>query len=195
MFEIDFPSERAIEDFVFHQIEQEGLCPISGEQVDLCLRQHEIKAYGRTDIIKLYWSPGLLEIVILELKNKPLCELHLSQLARYMVGARRQAARYQKRFPNYEILVRGQLAGPFEKGLNDIVWMLECIEGIEFYALTMDMKTGFRSESLEQGWHKTQEDLQGGKSVAKHVFHGIADLERAEAEAAHHFMSAQEEPH
>lgn len=193
MFEVNFPSERAIEDFVFHQIEQGGVCPISGEQVDLCLRQHEIKAYGRTDIIKLCWSPGLLEIVILELKNKPLCEAHISQLARYMVGARRQAERYQRRFSHYEISIRGQLAGPFEKGLNDIVWMMECIEDIELYALKMDMKTGFSAESTGQGWYRTQENLKGGRPIAREVFYEIADLERAASEAERSLMRAQEE--
>ena len=63
MFEIPFPSERFIEDYAQHCIEQDGVCPISGEEVDHVLRQHEIKAYGRTDIIKLMVSPGLLEIV------------------------------------------------------------------------------------------------------------------------------------
>ena len=179
MFDLDFPSEKFIEDYVEHCIAHTETCPIDGEQVSYVLRQHEIKAYGRTDIIKLRVSPGALDIYILELKNEPLNELHLAQLARYMAGAKRQAERYQNRFPDYLIEVHGQLAGPFVPGANDFVWMLEQTESIDAFALSISISEGFVSEEISRGWFKKNQDSQGGRKIAKIVAPEIFRLEAA----------------
>lgn len=179
MFNVNFPSERFIEDYITHQLESTGLCPIDLIEVDNFVRQHEIKGYGRTDLIKFRKSPGLLEVIIVELKNEPITEMHLSQLARYMVGARRQAARYQRRFPGYEINVRGQLAGPFDPSIGDFVWLMDVIEGIEVYSLSVCMSDGFRSEEITSGWHKKGEDLKGAKPIAKLIGQDVITFEKA----------------
>jgi hypothetical protein len=192
MFEIPFPSERFIEDYVQNRIERDRVCPISGEGVDHLLRQHEIKAYGRTDIIKLMVSPGLLEIVILELKNESLSEVHLSQLARYLVGMNWQAQRYRARFPGYEIMVRGELAGPFDASANDLVWMVPCLRYVDIYGLSADLEEGFTSTRIGTGWHKRDEDLKGGRKIARLVGGEIFALEEAVAAAAEETQKALE---
>jgi len=179
MFKLDFPSEKFIEDYLEYCMAAHAVCPIDDRNVDHFLRQHEIKGYGRTDLIKFYISPGLLEVVILELKNEILNELHLAQLARYLVGAKWQAKRYARRFPGYEIEVRGQLAGPFDPSANDLVWSLEQTQGIEAFSISLDMESGFRAEEIQKGWHKTNQDLRGAMPIAEELAPRIFALEEA----------------
>ena len=181
MFGLDFPSEKFIEDYVAHHMEACGVCPIDETEMHSFVRQHEIKGYGRTDLIKFRRSPGLLEVVILELKNEPLNEIHLSQLDRYMVGAGRQAERYRARFPDYEITIKGQLAGPFDSGANGLVWLLDVIEDIEIYKLSLSMDSGFVATEIPSGWFQKGEDLKGAKPIAKKIGQDIITFESAVA--------------
>lgn len=176
MMSVSFPSEKAIEDYVYAKIAQTDVCPISGSQVDLCLRQHEVKGYGITDLIKISADVWSIDVTILELKNEILKESHLSQLSRYMAGIRRQLRRYEKRSSRV-ITVRGELAGPVDADANEMVFLLDQLSCISIYKLSLSMDDGFKSEEISGGWFKKSENLKAAKPIARHLFNaGLLDL-------------------
>lgn len=166
---IDFPSERVIEDYVFAKIQETRECPISGNCVDLCLRQHEIKGYGIADLINISIDPWSVDVTVVELKNEILKESHLSQISRYMTAISRQLRRYQ-RHSTRSINVFGQLAGPFSLEANDMVFLLEQIPSISVYALSLTMAEGFQSKEISSGWHRTTENLLGAKPLVRRAY-------------------------
>lgn len=167
MFEISFPSEKVIEDYVYDYITSNSCCPISGDGVDLCLRQHEIKGYGVTDLIKISITDGFLHVTILELKNEPLKESHVSQLCRYMAGASRQLKRYRKRF---NVCLHGELAGPFNLNTNDVCYLLDSVPSISAFSLELTMESGFDANEIGSGWHHRNENKLGAKPIARDMF-------------------------
>jgi len=167
---IEFPSEKIIDDYVYSKIMAEQFCPVAGEHVQHCVRQHEIRGYGITDLIKILRYGNQLEVTILELKNEPLKEAHISQLARYMVGLRRQLRRYANSgHVPFDIEVRGELAGPLDVGRNDFVYMLDIIEDITVYDISLTMEDGFCSNMVNAGWHNNSEDLLGAKPIIRQL--------------------------
>lgn len=170
---IDFPSEGAIEEFVCHRIRRDGVCPITGDDVSGFVRQHGIKGYGRTDVIKIIARSSGVTLVVLELKNKPMCADHVCQLARYMVGLRRQARRFLRRFGFGAVEVKGELAGPIGPRPGDWIYLSELMEEeISLYELSLDMVDGFSAEP-SYGWHSLAEDMLGSKDLARRCLEAI----------------------
>lgn len=177
MAEVNFPSEKAIEDYVFEQISDTGLCPVSDEHVSHVFRQYEIAGYGIADVVKVQVMPEAVVITILELKNENLKEAHLSQLSRYMIGLKRQLRRYMRRSRKHFVIeVLGELAGPFEAS-TDFVFLLDQLESISVYSLSLSMKSGFRSEWVSDGWHKKGENLKGAQNLARAIWPAICDAQ------------------
>lgn len=178
MSSVPFPSEKFVEDYIFDFIRREKECPLSGMNVTSSVRQYEIKGYGITDIIKIEVSPYSVDVTILELKNETLKESHLGQLARYMRGADRVANRYRRFLPNdWDINIRGELAGPFDSSSNNLVYLSELLqEKISIYELSLSMQDGFRSSDIGSGWFNHGENLAAHKQIVKKVFWEVAEL-------------------
>jgi hypothetical protein len=168
MIQIDFPSEKVIEDYIYKSLYEDGVCPISGEFFDLCFRQHQISSYGIPDIIKIQASFDGIQVVILELKNVPLKENHLTQLCRYIAGAKKLACRYERLFPGCpEISVRGELAGPYDPTESDMVWLLELVDDVSVYSLNLDIGKGFSSSLVGKGWSYSSEQKKAKPSLIR----------------------------
>lgn len=170
MFKFEFPSERDLEDYIWHELVHSNTCPIAGEEVSFAYRQMGIPGYGITDIVKVAVFNHRTDITILELKNETLKESHLSQLARYMRGVERWASRYERFFPKHQVCITGELAGPVNPGSNDLVFLASRMDDIAVYDIGVSMESGFHSGMVGDGWFKRAEDLAGGKGVAKAVF-------------------------
>lgn len=169
MTSIPFPSEKFIEDFVCSRIGADRECPVSGEFVNIAYRQKEIKGYGVTDVIKIMVYPGYVQVVVLELKNEPLKEAHISQLARYMRGVERVVKKYERAMPDgWEISVYGELAGPFDKNKGDLPYLLSLLnDRITVYDLSASMDDGFSASIVSDGWYSTSENVFCYKDVAR----------------------------
>lgn len=175
MHEIPFPSEKFIEDYVFESINENAQCPVSGQDVDYVLRQHEITGYGVSDLIKICVRDSNIYITVLELKNEPLKEAHLSQLARYMRGIQRQLHRYQK--IGYQIHIDGELAGPVRSDKDsDFVFLIGRLTDISVYKIKLSMAQGFEAERVSTSWFNSSENLSGAYPVIKDLINsGILD--------------------
>lgn len=167
-FEISFPSEKTIEDYVCRRMEDHSICPVSNDYVAHFVRQHEISGYGVTDVIKFHVSDNVLFATILELKNEPLKEIHLAQLSRYMVGLSRQLKRYGDRL-GVKLAVRGQLAGPFEIR-GDFVYLADQLPYIKIFDLRLSLDEGFLSSPVGRGWHNKSENKKSAKSLVRQLF-------------------------
>lgn len=181
---VEFPSERAIEDYVWKQLENGQPCPISGDAHNFCLRQKEIKGYGVTDIIKIDVSDEGVRITVLELKNEELKESHISQLYRYMTGIRRVARLYSKKIigcPDIEVV--GELAGPFNPNRGDIVWLLQSLDDVTVYDISLSFEHGFKAEEVSKGWHKGDENILAYKDevrlIREHHIDAMMELFRS----------------
>ena len=170
MFKFEFPSEKALEDYVWSQIADQSHCPIADDSVHFAYRQMPIPGYGVTDIVKVSVFPQRTDITVLELKNEPLKESHLSQVARYMRGLERWSERYQQIFPNHQINITGELAGPLKPDSNDLVYMSGQLEAISIFDVGVSMEHGFHSEIVGDGWFQRDENLKGGKDLARVAF-------------------------
>lgn len=158
---IDFPNEKFIEDYVYEKSRDDGQCILSGDAVDRIWRQLAIPGYGVTDIVKAWFTPSAIELTVLELKNEPLKESHLSQLMRYMKGLRRMVASCER--GDVEVTVCGQLAGPFDPDRGDFVYMLGFIpREVSAFGLALDMEIGFSSEALHGDWSPSGADDDWG---------------------------------
>lgn len=187
---VPFPSEQAIEDFVCEELQTRSRCPISKDHVSDFCRQYKITGYGRTDILKIYAEPTCVCLTILELKNTPLTGEHLSQLARYMVGLRRQAARFTKRF-DIDVYINGELAGPISKNPGDWVYVTDIIgQDITVYNISLDMRSGFQSRPVGC-WYNMSENRRGGKWLARKCMEAMkAEQELIEAEQQEYLEAA-----
>lgn len=148
---IRFESEAKLEDAIAREIETTGFCPVSGERVDSLIRQLEVPAYGRCDLIKVTHFQYDSVVTVMELKNKPLSPEHLNQVCRYMAGIKR--ALYRFSLLQEYVDVRGQLVGPL-KG-TEYIWMFqEC--GIDVYSFDIGFNEGVYFKEIRY-WRKTDE--------------------------------------
>jgi len=154
MFKFEFPSEKAFEDYVWHHIQKHKECPVSGEEVTIAYRQPALSGYGIADIIKVYVSNCEINVSVLELKNEPLKESHVSQVAKYMTALDhmlRQVRRLESDY--FYVNLVAQLAGPCEPDRNDFVYLLNCLRDVEVYDVGVSMEAGFHSQLLDKSWY------------------------------------------
>lgn len=177
---IEFPSEKAIEDYVEGKIVDEKVCPISGEDVDEAIRQHPIDGYGTADIVKRSFHPQVAVITVLELKKETLKEAHLSQLARYIRGIQRQANGYMRKVHGLEVCVHGQLAGPFDPAANDLCFLSGRLDDIDIFQIELSMDDGFSAKPVGTGWHKTNEKRMQGRTLARIAYPHLRAIQDAE---------------
>ena len=177
---IEFPSERTIEDYVWHCLQTIGECPIGGDTPDIYLRQKAIPGYGVTDIIKIRTEFDSIQVTIIELKNTQLCADHVIQLCRYMAGAKKIAERYQARVQDCpEIAICGELAGPFDRKKSELMFMMNELESVEFFDLSLSMDSGFSAKRLGKGWHYINAKTLPNKGLTRE----ISDCVRFDLEA------------
>lgn len=158
MFKFEFPSEKAFEDFVWHEIKTKKECPVTGEPVSFAYRQRGLNGYGVTDIIKFFVSPCELSIHVLELKNERIKEAHLAQVARYVTAINRMIAPLRRqKSDTLWIDVTGQVAGPFSPESGDLAYLLGFLSHIDVYDVGASMEHGFHSELVSAGWHASNE--------------------------------------
>lgn len=179
---IEFPNERAIEEYVYRSVMDGKDCPITATHPNAVFRQYEIKGYGITDLVYLNIYPGMVRVQIVELKNETLKESHLSQLKRYMVGMRRYLWRHNDlaEKAGWEIDVHGVLAGPFEADRNDLVYLYDGMEDVEIFGLSLSMEDGFLVREISNsGWRSRGEDLTQKTAIARHAFPLALELDRS----------------
>lgn len=171
---IDFPSESAIEDYVYRQMVDEGWCPITDQPFDgHVYRQLEIKGYGITDIVAATYRDGEIIIRVIELKNVDLCEKHVSQLCRYLAGVERVASRYVNRLKSLRdggirVGIQGILAGPFSPG-GDTVYLLDRVKTVTAYSLSLSMECGFSSQRVGSGWYSKAEKRSAPQGMVRTI--------------------------
>lgn len=168
--EVQFPSEQFIENYIEKRITEDGCCPASGMEVDLHFRQLEIKGYGISDLVKVEYSEGHIDVTILELKNRQLKESDISQLARYMRGLERLLTKYQRRFRNFSFGISGELAGPLDVQSTDFVFIIGRLEDITVYGLELSLDHGFKSTEIGSDWFNHGEDWKSTRAAAREVF-------------------------
>lgn len=158
-FEIPFPSEQFIEDYVWSHLNEFRRCPIAGEECHLFYRQAELRGYGITDIIKISVWGNEIHVTVQELKNEPLKEAHVSQLCRYLTGLRRLVGRYRRITKGRKVIFHGELAGPVNPQKNDLVYMLPALTSanINLFGLSSTMSAGFTVEHIGAGWYNKGE--------------------------------------
>jgi|SRR5690554_715522 len=170
MFKFEFPSEKRFEDYVWHHIQKYKECPITEEPVSFAYRQPALTGYGIADIIKVYVSPCELNVSVLELKNEPLKEAHLSQVAKYLSCIKdlmRPALNINSQY--FYVSLVAQLAGPFQKDRSDFPFLLSCLKDIEVYDVCVSMERGFHSKPIEDGWRSTGRKISDRKRFRKDV--------------------------
>jgi len=177
---VEFPSEKAIEDYVESKILKDRICPISGDEVDELIRQHPIEGYGAADIVKMSFGPQVVVITVLELKKETLKEAHLSQLARYMRGIERQATGYMKKVRGLEVYVQGELAGPFDPAANDLCFLSERLDDIDIFQVELSMDHGFAARPIGSGWYKAAESRMQGRALARIAYPHLRAIQDAE---------------
>lgn len=166
----EFPSEKAIEDYVWSKLAKGECCPIADERYDLCFRQKEIKGYGVTDIIKISVVNDEVTITVLELKNEAIKEAHISQLCRYIKGVRRVVDLYKRKVKDCPFIeVRGEIAGPFNQDRGDIVWLADQLDDIQIFSLEVDFEKGFVSSRVGRGWYRNNENRLAYKDVVRDI--------------------------
>lgn len=165
-----FPTESFIESYVDKKIEGTGQCPVCDEMVDVHFRQLEIKGYGVSDIVKVQWAGEILDVTVLELKNRQLKESDVSQLCRYITGLKRLLAAYRRKIPTFKYSVTGQLAGPFEVQQSDFVYLVNEMGSIEFYSLEFCLDSGFVSNPISRGWFNSGEDWKFTRETVREIF-------------------------
>ena len=177
MFNVEFPSEKVLEDYVCHKLAAERLCPVSGSHIDKFTRQYPLSKYGIADVVKIQVSDRSVLITVLELKNEPLKEAHLSQVSKYMTGIQQQAKRHMKIAARYgiDVQVRGEIAGPFDCNRGDFVFLLENIKDINAYSISASLDSGFSSSLINTGWHMNGADFTTCSPIAKEIAALIAE--------------------
>lgn len=166
---IEFPSEKVLEDYVYTKSREYGECVISGDAMDQIWRQMNIPGYGITDIVKAWFTPNSIELTVLELKNEPLKEAHVSQLMRYMKGLENMVSNYSER--KLRVDVYGQLAGPFDPNKGDFAYMLAHLsQQVSVYELSLDVETGFYAEQIEADWRSQGEDRAWGDEKMQDLY-------------------------
>ena len=169
---IPFPSESAIEDFIYKKILTEQCCPISEDAVAYILKQPRLGAYGIADLIKIDFEHNpfekSLELVVVELKNEPLKPRDLAQLTRYMSGVNHMMASYCSRL-NIDLTIRGELVGIGYDG--DFVYMLEHISDyIDCYTLNITIENGLEVKKLGDGWYRTDSNKKDISKMVREVY-------------------------
>ena len=169
---IPFPSESAIEDFIYKKIVTERFCPVSSMDIDYILRQPRLGAYGIADLIKIVLTRNpyetTLDIVVMELKNEPLKPRDLAQLTRYMSGVKHMVSSYCSRM-NIGLAISGELVGTgFEE---DFVYILEHLtDDIDCYTLNITIEEGLDVNLLESGWYKTASNRRDVSKVVREIY-------------------------
>lgn len=168
--DIKFPSEKEMEDYIWTRLSEDGVCPVSGRTANFYFRQKDIKGYGVTDIVKVRCRKNKIIITVLELKNEPLKEAHVAQLCRYMNGLNRIADYYRERRQRCpEIVIKGELAGPFEKNRNDLVWLVDHMPEITLYNVSISIDSGFCSLPIQKGWYRGDEEVESYRSEEEEI--------------------------
>lgn len=182
---INFPSEKAIEDYIWNKLSNDECCPLADEKYDFCLRQKEIKGYGVTDIIKFSVSTDEIIITVLELKNEDIKETHVSQLYRYMTGVKRVARLYRRKIKGLpRIIVRGEIAGPFNRDRGDILWLVEHLDDVDVYSIELDLDDGFKAEQVSEGWYKLDEKRLSYRDVVRDISDALVTAHYVESKIA-----------
>lgn len=179
--EINFPSEKFIEDYVFDCIER-GACSITDEQYDIVMRQVSLGVYGIADIVAANVDFShksnqiFIEIVVYELKNEPLKSRDYGQLSRYMSCIKYWLDRYSDKL-KYEtyLSVRGVLAG-LKSREDDFVLLNKYIcQSIDTFYLSLDMRDGFNSSEVGREWYRAGRSLNDVKSIFSVIKEAIRD--------------------
>lgn len=171
---LPFPSERAIEDYVFDHICEHQQCPITEQEFQLVFRQVNLGPYGIADIVKVDYSPDAIYVTVLELKNELLNPSHVAQLARYIAGLNHILGPYGgllQTKTGVSLSIFGELAGPFDKNANDLPFLSDILEDrISIYDLSLTYDEGFKSDFIESGWTKTLPKQKPLKKQIREVF-------------------------
>ena len=185
---LPFPSEKAIEDYVFDCIKIMNRCPIDNGQYEFVFRQVNLGPYGIADIIKVQiplnktYVPDGLYITVLELKNETLKPSDVAQLSRYMAGMTKILEPYKRRLEKktgFGIWIYGQLAGQFDKDANDLPFLLDLLnEEIDVYDLSMTYGSGFLSKMINKGWSRKIPKQRPLKDLVREVFNHVKSLEK-----------------
>lgn len=151
---IDFSSEKIIEDFIYEKIKQDHKCPVTKDVCDEVYRQFNLGRYGIADIVKVVCEFSSIIITVVEIKNTPLKAGHVEQLCRYMTA-------FEHFFEDTDIdaVVVGELFGTGEGG--DVVFLLDQLPRISAFTMSCDFESGFSSNSLGRGWNIPNESFDG----------------------------------
>lgn len=167
MMYVPFPSEQAIEDYVYHSLTEQCWDPILHcEFTGAVFRQLDVPGYGIVDLLTVEEVDSSIDFIVFELKNEPLKEAHVTQLCRYLTGVRRTLQRYKRRlFKDAPMRLRGVLAGPFDPHKNDLVFLAQEIPTVQMYSLSLSFAAGFCSEPAGSNWRSTRETRKLDRSV------------------------------
>lgn len=131
------------------------------------LRQVNLKGYGRMDLVNIshscsigngnkkirYWN-----IDVIELKRGKISFTELGQLCRYMKGVRRYIKSLEVSDKNH-FIVNGILIGKGIETNGDFVYLLDYMEDINCYTVSLDYKTGLSFNSCKDQYYSANEDF------------------------------------
>lgn len=157
---IQFPSEKFIEDYVWSKIDKGDVCPITQDAYSERFRQVNLDSYGIADLILAEGSPGNkenplhIEFTVLELKNEIMKPKDLGQTLRYMKALKVILSKYSKRM-GFSYSVKGVLAGLSNSDL-DFKLLAEACYGVSVFEIALNVDDGFQSTELDCGWRMAE---------------------------------------
>lgn len=169
---VPFPSERAIEDYLWESLRKKAYCILTDNYVDYSYRQLAIPGYGITDLVHVSIDHGLVTVTVIELKNESLKEAHLSQLARYMTGLNRYIQRFERIASRYDwsVEVNGVLAVTGSVG-EDFPYLLNQLSNIAVVETSLSIESGFKQRHVfSREKSRKGEDFSGLDEIGQLAF-------------------------
>ncbi len=169
MAKVIFDSEKELEDFIFEYIRENQCCPVTGDCVDLLLRQTNLGSYGISDLIKISFdAENEICVTVTELKKEEITIDSVVQVVRYSEGIK---AFISKCFPSKmdRISVFAELIAPSIASNSDVGFLINSIDHLNVYTVHCDILTGFSSEDRSLGWYKVNEDYSSFKKVSQEI--------------------------
>lgn len=163
-----FSSEESLESYL-HEEMKSGYNPISDEHIDGVIRQFDTVSYGIIDLI-CYSKPRFLDgelmaepsLTVIELKNEPINNSAVAQIARYKRFFERAADDSLLNIP--EDCISYVLVGPDIVRGTDTCYLTDSMDWLTTIIFKLNPRNGITFEE-SRGWTRTKEDFSSVSNI------------------------------
>ena len=169
MSTVKFNSEKDLEDYICEHIDNHGVCPVTGENVELWWRQVNFGGYGIADIIKVQFDPeGDIYVTVLELKNEKITSKCIAQTLRYRTCLKEFVS---EKFNNHDekIHIYSEILGTRLSMQDDTCYLVNNLENLSVYSFEIDVDNGFSVNSIGKGWSRTDPEFNDNKNIVNKI--------------------------